>query len=1423
MTRYTLNLRFVLTLAAVTAVAAAAVWFAHRSQAGKQAVLYLARADALERDGDRPAAVEYLRRYLALRPSDTATRERFGLLLADTATDAEGLFRALLVLDQAIRDNPARHDLRRRAAAVGLFLGSDTRPGAIDHYTELLKHYPDDAGLYYGRGNCHELGENFPPAADDYRAVMRHDPTHAAAAGRLAGLLRGRLAKPGDADDVIKTLVEHAPRAAAAQLTAAVYWREVARVGTPGERPAAERKHAASAAAALELDPGDPAIVQVAADLSLSRCQEAKRRHDKAAEEAAAAEAVRILEHGIAAARMPSAATTLEERVEAERVRGRVAKLYQTRAVIALTARQYDEAERWVTRGLDVIPDAAGLNGLLAEVYTQAGRLDKAEAQIARLRDLRHPDAAVGYRQARVHAARGEWLNAVRACEAALPELTATSDLSREVQFFLAECFEQVGQPDRRQAALREAVPADPADPLWVPARAKLADALLELGRLSEAARTLEGLAARYPDANTPLARLLLAEQRRRPAAVRDFSGVEAALKAAPPSAERDLLRIDLKYATGEPPEAEKLRGELEAVRDEYPDAAEPYLALAVVELQANDPEAAARWLDAGERNPKVGDRVAFRLRRASLPTTSPADLPKLVAGADRFQPGEQVRLLIGLADVATHKQADAVADQLLEQAAEAAPASLGVRLARFERAVRTDPAKAERLLAEISQLDEPGSTSAKVAEALLLVRGAEGRPAGAGRARDLQRAVSLLDEAEPLRPGWNCIPLARAAARDLQGDAAGAITAYRRAVELGVRDADAIRRLTELLAAAGRYTEVNDLLRDLPDSGGQLAAEAALAARDFTRAAALAGRAVPDDSRDADALVWLGRVRFLGGDAAGAEKPLRRAVEVAADRPAPWVALVGLLVGSDRRAEAEEVIADAGKRVNAADRPAVLAACYEAVGRPDRAADVYRALAADRPNDPAVLREAGRYALRAGRVAEAAEVLRRALAAAGQSEADRTATRRLLAISLASHRDHRTVAEALRVFGDPAASGESTDGVRARAIVLAAQPDRKQRAEAAALLEQMEAHTALTPDEHFLLAQLYVGQDDRGKARRRFTAAVNARPGDPTFLATYARWLLAAGDAATARPLVEKLRAVAAADSLPAVELTARLAVADGKADEAADLLLRHADEHPAFVLTQMEQLGLGEKAEPVVRKLADAAGGPGGVVLRAEFLGRRGRVADAVALLHESRAALAPAALAAAAVHVLYGGRRTGADDPRADELVADAARRAADDPKVLIQRAMLADLRGRYEEAEGLLRRVLAGRPAPADLALAANNLAFLLSARSGKHDDALTLLRQAREAVGPSPDLSDTEGLVLLAKQDRTAAVEAFADSLSAGGGPVVRYHLAAAHHAGGDKLRAAADWAVALRGGLTQLDLHPLERPGYERLKGALGR
>ncbi|MEO2091717.1 MAG: tetratricopeptide repeat protein, partial [Gemmataceae bacterium] len=487
MTRYTLNLRFVLTLATVTAVAAAAVWFVHRSQAGKQAGLYLARADALERDGDKPAAVEYLRRYLALRPSDTATRERFGLLLADTATDAEGLFRALLVLDQSIRDNPTRRDLRRRAAAVGLFLGPDTRPGAIEHYTALINdaHPDDDVGAYYGRGNCHELGENFAAAAVDYREVVRLDPTHAAAAGRLAGLLRGRLAKPDEADGVIKRLVEHAPRAAAAQLTAAVYWREVARAGVPGERPAAERKHAASAAAALELDPGDPAVVQVAADLSLARCQEATRRHDTAAAEAAAAEAVRVLEQGIAAARMPPAATTLEERVEAERARGRVAKLYQTRAVIALTAGQYDEAERWVTRGLDVIPDAAGLNGLLVEVYTQAGRLDKAEAQIARLRDLRHPDAAVGYRQARVHAARGEWLNAVRACEAALPELTATPDLSREVQYFLAECFEQVGQPDRRQAALREAVPADPADPLWVPARAKLADALLELGRLS--------------------------------------------------------------------------------------------------------------------------------------------------------------------------------------------------------------------------------------------------------------------------------------------------------------------------------------------------------------------------------------------------------------------------------------------------------------------------------------------------------------------------------------------------------------------------------------------------------------------------------------------------------------------------------------------------------------------------------------------------------------------------------------------------------------------------------------------------------------------------------------------------------------------------------------------------------------------------
>jgi tetratricopeptide (TPR) repeat protein len=1418
MRRHTLNVRFLLALLTLLGAIVGGVWAAHRRQAGKQAGLYLARADALERDGDKAAAATYLRRYLVHSPADTAARGRFGLLLADTATDADGLFQALLVLDQAVREDPARDDLRRRAAALGTTLGTDTLPGATEHYTALIAAHPPEAELYFSRGKCHELAESFPAAEADYRAAVKLNAAHVPAAARLAGVLRGRLGRPREADVLVAKMTDRDPRAADAQLAAATYWKEVTRSGSAAERPTAEKKHAAAVAAALALTPTDLATVQAAADLAIARSREAERKHDPAAARAAAAEAAKLLEGGIAVAKLPAAAATLEGRAEVERQRERIAKLYHTRAAVALDAGRFDEAETWLTRGLDAYPNSAGLVGQLAETFTRAGRLPDAEAQIDRLRELKHPEGLIGYRRARVLAAQGDWPAAARTCEAALPDLAANPDLAREARYFLGECFEQLGQPDRRQAALREALPVDPADPLWMPARAKLAASLLDLGRTADAAEVYENLAARYADAKVPLARLLLAEQRRRPPVAREFSRVTAALEAAPPTAERDLLKVDLKHAVAESVDPAKVRADVLAVRDAYPDAAEPYLALAALELRAGDPAAAARWLDSAEKNPKVGDRVDLRLVRANLPA---ADFLALATGAEKFKPADRVRLLVGLSDLVPENK-PAVAVELLDRAAAAAPTDLGVLLARFERAVRADRAKAVALLAEVRKLDEFGGTSAKMSEAILLLKDAEAKPAGDDRAADLRRAGELLGEAEPARPHWNRIPLALAAVRDLQGDTAGATAAYRRAVELGVRDAAVVRRLTELLTAQKRFAEVNQLLRDLPGTGGRAAAEAALASRDLSRAAKLAADTVPEDSKDAAALVWLGQVRFLAGDRDGAAKPFRRAIDVAPEQPAPWVALVGYLVATGRPAEAEETTATAAKRITPTDRPAALAACYESLGRPDRAADLYRDLAKEKPTDAAVLRDAGRFALRAGRAAEAADLFKRAVALPKQSAADVAAARRLYAISLAAQPNQKTAAEALKVLD---ATDESVEALKARAVVLGAQPNRKQKAEAAALLERVEGRSPLGAEEQFLLAQLYATIDDRPKARRRFAALVAANGENPTYLAVYARWLLKANDADAARPLVEKLQTLDA-DSRPTVELTARLAVADDRRDAAADVLLKYADrpgDRATAILPVMEDLGLGDKAEPLVARIAAAAPHPTGLILRAEFLARRGKVADAVASLREKRDTIPPAALARAAVNVLHGGRRAGADDPAADELVAEAARRAPGEPKVLLQQALLADFRGKYDEAAKLFRRVIDTKPELAVVAVAANNLAFLAAARGQKHDDALALLRQAEDAVGPSPDVSDTEGYVQLARKEPAAAVEALADAVATGGGSVVRYHLAAAHLAAGDKLKAATEWALAHRDGFTAADLHPLERPEYDLLKSALRR
>ncbi len=104
---------------------------------------------------------------------------------------------------------------------------------------------------------------------------------------------------------------------------------------------------------------------------------------------------------------------------------------------------------------------------------------------------------------------------------------------------------------------------------------------------------------------------------------------------------------------------------------------------------------------------------------------------------------------------------------------------------------------------------------------------------------------------------------------------------------------------------------------------------------------------------------------------------------------------------------------------------------------------------------------------------------------------------------------------------------------------------------------------------------------------------------------------------------------------------------------------------------------------------------------------------------------------------------------------------------------------------------------------DLAVAKNNLAYLLAEQDRSLDRALDLAQEAKESLPESPDVADTLGWVLLKKGVAQAAIDYLKEA--EGGFPpgraelgVVRHHLAQAYAANGEREKALATLDRALR-------------------------
>ena len=1437
-----LNLRFLAVLLGSCVVLGGCVHLLHGFQVRRNAGAFLREAERALGSDDLRQAAQQFRRYLQFMPQDAQAQLDYAMVMADLVdagrAGARGAYEAL---ERALRSNPDRMEVRRRIVPLTIGLGrfSDAQEHLVDY---LLPAEPEDPELLMMLATCQQQTGREPEAAKTLERAVALDPTDVQAHLRLALLLRERLDQPQAADEQIGAMIRANPDSCDAHVAQGNYLLTTRRPNDT-ERLAEALQ---SAERALDLAPEHPGGLLLAAQCSLEQDDFETAR-------------------GYAEQVVDLYPTSREA--------------YSTLAAIELGEGDRERAIEWMRAGLEHAPNDQDLLWNLANLLLDAGQLEGAETVMGQLRAAEQPGALVRYLEARAAFVQGQWLTASLTFEQIRPELTEWPDVLKQLDFYLGSCYQQLGNADQQLAAYRRAVAVDP---FWIPARAGVASALRATGRIDEALAQLREI-MRLSDAPAAglvdLIQLEIVRNLRRNRAERDWRETARLLQAAqerlPEDPRLPILQAEVLVSEERLAEAEEL---LQQAQEADPEAIELRITRAALAQRQRDWERAEQLLAGIEAD--LGDSARLRLARSQLllqrdgPEAGDG-LRELLEGSDAFPPESRSRLLGGLAgamlQVGDFEQARALCLEL----AELEPNDLQIRLLLFDLALRAvDDAGLDGVLAEIQAIEGRGPFW-HYGRALQLVLQAGGwgdaRAAVAdptveaeadlpevdrGKLRSAQRHLA---EARGLRPAWSRVPLLAAEVYDALGNQDQAIDHYLQAVQLGERNPRAIRRAVQMLTDRQRYAEADRILRrveeqQLPFSSdlGRVAAEISLRLDDFDRALELARAAIDSESVNFRDHIWLGQVLSIlgqreGGRSAGgvamydeAESEFRQAIELSEDRPEPWVALIQFLARTGQRDKAEQTVAQAEEQITGEQAPLALALCYEAIADVERAEQYYRQAVEGSPEDPNALRQLAEFYLRTNRPAEAEPRLQELVGGSlAVGSTDLNWARRSLAVLLGARGSYASQVEALELVDrNLAVPNPTLEDQRAKAILLAGHPQRRQRERAIEMLEQiLQQQRVPAPSDRFTLARLYLRQGPRGwsQASRQFRTLLSSS-NNPAHVEAYVEALLARNETGEAELWLRRLHQLAPI-SLSATILQARADVQRSRYDRAieqlTDFLERFTatDEeralHAGPVATTVEQLA-GQASERGAERLLAAAetlyelhaeSGADGQMVRAAFLARHDRLDEALDLAEEAAGECRPDILVGTIVDLLGRGTAPEAQRQRAEQLMRAGLERHERPTGLLLALADYYAYVRRNREAKELYREVLDRRP---DQVLALNNLGVLMALEGVQLDSALAMIQRAIEVAGPSPSLIDSRATIRLARGEYQEALADMTAVLAEAPTAAAHFRHAQVLHRLGLRSAATEAWEEALRMDLTPESLHPLERSAYEALRRELG-
>jgi tetratricopeptide (TPR) repeat protein len=1386
-----LNGRFLVIFLGASLLLVGGGHFLHAYQVQRNAGTLLERAGQAESDGDLAKALNYFSRYLGFRPDDIDAKARYGLILAKLSRSRLERERAFLVLESVLRDAHERADARRRAGDLAMDLGR--LADAKVHYEELNR-TRQDPELLELLGRCEEGEGHFKEASQLYKKAIEIAPDQVDSYVRLARMYRRDLNQAEDGDAVMKRLTANNPNSFRARLASARYLREQGLLGAASEDLAYAREK----------------IAPEEADVLLASADQTQAEKN-----------------------VPQARAYLEKGLK---LHSQDPRFHLALATLELRSGHRDRAVEVLRHALQVLPDKLDDIWAATTLFIEAREPAEARPLIERLERAGTSPAAVDYLRARLMMTEGNFGRAAALLERCRNELTRLPELALQADLLLAQCYTSLEKPDQRLAACRRALQVDPTS---LPARWSFADALWAVGDAGQALVEFRSLTKPAPEACLAVVRILMWQNANRPEKQRDWSEAKRLLADAPQEVKQTtdyrLLTVDLLLAQGQ---RDAARTAIQEARDRDPKEVRYWITLA--SFAAADEKLEDAFSILGKAEGQLGNVVELPLARAVLLARRKgrqdvAALTGLETQIDRFSDSDRNRLVLGLAEAYERVGSTPNAERLLRQAAEKTPNNLGIRVRLFELiAAEADIAKLEQVVDDLREVEgKDEGTFWRYGDALRhVLLGRERTDPG-----EYKYARDRLKEVAKLRPEWVRVPLLEAQIEDEQGNIDAAIEKYGLAIKLGARQVDVLRRAVQLLASRRRSDEAQqllDLLKErtaVPAEVGKLDTELSLLRHEpAEQSVRRAEQAVKKDSQDYRDYLWLGLIYSSTDRPREAEDAFRRAVSLNDNVAETWVTLVGFLAGANKPKEAKAEIENAKAKLPAEQLPLALAPCYEAVGDRPEAEKQYLALFQKHPDDEGLLRSFAVFYLRSGDAAKAEPLLLKMSARGGVGSPEPAIwARRTLALTWAASGNYKRNTDALRKLDENLRDRSgSPEDLRARALVLALRPGgRRQSIQS---LEESFLRLRPTPEEEFLLAQLYEADGNWAKAKERMLGLLTARGGDkPILLAYYVRALLQHNETDQAAEWLDRLERKELerkeAGTARTVELKARLLQKRGQGAEAARLVREyaqqtHKDRGSPNILRSagllLQELGLVADAEELLKQYVAAteAKNPANALVLADFLARQNRVPEALGVCEKALAKVNPEQVAQVCVGVMRMGEPRPEDFRRAEELIERAIAAAPNSLDLLVSRADLRDAQGRYDEAIELYRSVLRGN---SQHPLALNNLAWLLALHVKRAAEGLALVEQAISISGPVANLLDTRGVIRVMLGQGQQAVDDFREAIDQAPSPVLYFHLAQAHHLANDLPETQKAMRKAQQLGLQTKDLHALERQDYLRL------